>query len=179
VKTEPGMGKQRAWLAGGLALAVAGTATAAALAFRHPGVEPGGDPGGVRQQTVSSISVAVPRDAKNQIHSSGPPIWDSCGDRPGTHGWSDVVDTYQFVSAGSAAAVVANAEARMKTAGWKQISTSMTPLGPSVGWIKTVSGNVVARAQLSVGTRGPNRHSPLFWDLSASAPPAGTRVSGC
>src|SRR5450759_2312676 len=75
---NPGKGKQPGWLAGGLAVAVAGTAIAATLELRHPVLDPGGDPGGVRQQTLRSISVTVPSDAKVQNHSVGPPIWDSC-----------------------------------------------------------------------------------------------------
>jgi len=107
---------QAARLAGwGLAVAVAGTAIAATLAFRHPGVDPGGDPGGVRQQALRSISVALPGDAKVLNHSVGGPIWDSCDGRPDTQGWSDVINDYQFTSARSAATVVANAEASMKS----------------------------------------------------------------
>jgi len=182
VTTTPGVGagkrKQRAWLAGGLAVAVAGIAAAATLAFWHPGGEPGGDPGGVRQQTLRSISVAVPSDAKVQAHTVGGPTWDTCGGKPGTPwGWTDVVEDYEFTSAHSAAAVVAGVKANMTNAGWTLKSTSMSPLGPSVVWTKTVSGNVVAQALLGVGTRGPR--CPCFWELDASAPPAGARASGC
>src|SRR5450756_2082660 len=102
---NPGKGKQPGWLAGGLAVAVAGTAIAATLELRHPVLDPGGDPGGVRQQTLRSISVAVPSDAKVQNHSVGPPIWDSCDGRPDTQGWSYVINAYQFTSARSAAVV--------------------------------------------------------------------------
>jgi hypothetical protein len=172
---KPGRRKQRALLAGGLSVVVAGIAIAATFSVRHPG----GDPGGVRQQVLRSISVAIPGDAKVQVHSVGRPIWDSCDGRPGTHGWSDVVDAYQFTSARSAATVVAGAEENMKIAGWRLTSTSTTPLGPSAVWTKTVSGNVVAQALLAVGTSGPNSTGPSYWDLGASAPPAGTRVSGC
>lgn len=172
---KPGKRRQRAWLAGGSAVVVAGMATTATLAFWHPG----GDPGGIRRQTLRSVSVAVPRDAKVQSHSVGRPIWDSCDGRPGTQGWSDVVDAYQFTSARSAATVVAGAEASMKIAGWTLRSNPATPLGPSAMWTKTVSGNVVAQALLAVGTRGPNRHSLSYWNLTASAPPAGRRASGC
>jgi hypothetical protein len=98
---------EAAWLAGGLAVAVAGTAIAATLELRHPSVDPGGDPGGVRQQTLRSISVAAPSDAKVQNHSVGPPIWDSCDGRPDTQGWSYVINAYQFTGARSAATVVA------------------------------------------------------------------------
>jgi hypothetical protein len=178
-EVRPGRRKRRAWVAGGSAVFVAGTAMAATLSFWHLGDDPGGDPGGVRQQTLHSISAAVPRDAKVQSHSVGRPIWDSCDGRPGTQGWSDVVDDYQFTSASSAATVVAGAKASMKIAGWKLTSTSASPLGPTVVWTKTVSGNVVAQAMLAVGTRGPSQHSPSFWDFVASAPPAGRRVSGC
>ena len=52
---NPGKGKQRTWLAGGLA--VAGTAIAATLELRHLGIAAGGDPGGVRQQALRGISV--------------------------------------------------------------------------------------------------------------------------
>jgi hypothetical protein len=176
---KPGKRKQRAWLAGGLAVPVTGISIAVTLAFWHPGARPGGDPGEVRQQTLRSISVALPRNAKVQSHSVGRPIWDSCDGRPGTQGWTDVVEDYQFTSARSAHMVVAGAEANMKIAGWKLISTPTTPLGPSAVWTKTVSGNVVAQALLAVGTRGPSRHSPSYWDLGASAPPAGRRASGC
>src|SRR5664280_3691473 len=70
-------------------------------------LDPGGDPGGVPQQTLRSISVAVPSGAKVQNHSVGPPIWDSCDGRPDTQGWSYVINAYQFTSAHSAATVVA------------------------------------------------------------------------
>jgi len=174
---NPGKGKQRAWLGGGLAVAVAGTAIAATMESRHSGVEAGGDPRGVRQRTLRSISVAVPSDANVQSHSVGGPTWDSCDGRPGTQGWSYVINAYQFTSAHSAAAVVAGAEASMKIAGWTLSSTSHSPLGPSAVWTKTVSGNVVARVLLGLGTRGPNE--PSFWDFVGVAPPAGTRASGC
>jgi hypothetical protein len=104
---NPDKGKQPGWLAGGLAVAVAGTAIAATLELRHLGVDPAGDPGGVRQQTLRSISVAVPSDAKVQNHSVGPPIWDSCDGRPDTQGWSYVINAYQFTSARCPATVVA------------------------------------------------------------------------
>ena len=172
---NPGRRKQRAWLAGGLAVALAGIAIAGTVALRHPG----GDAGGVRQQMLGRISVALPRNAQIQTHSVGRPIWDSCDGRAGTQGWSDVVDAYEFTSARSAATVVENAEASMKIAGWKLQSTSMSSLGPSAVWTKTVTGNVVAQALLAVGTRGPSRHSPSYWDFLASAPPEGRRASGC
>jgi hypothetical protein len=183
VRTTPwvnaGMGKQRAWLAGGLAVAVAGIAIAATLELRHLGVAAGGDPGGVRQRMLRGISAALPSDAEVQNHSAVGSIWSSCDGRPDTQGWTDVINDYQFTSARSAPTVVANAEASMRIAGWKLTSTSASPLGPSVVWTKTVSGSVLAHGTLSVGTRGPSRHSPSFWDLVAAAPPAGTRASGC
>jgi hypothetical protein len=176
---NPGKRKQGAWLVVGLAVTVAGTAIAATVELRHPIIAAGGDPGGVRQQALRSISVAVPSDANVQNHSAGGPIWESCDGRPDTQGWSDVINSYQFTSARSAATVVANVEASMKIAGWKRTTTSTSPLGPSVIWTKAVSGSVVAHATLSVGTSGPSRHSPSYWDFAASAPPAGTRASGC
>ena len=179
VRTNGGKGKQRAWLAGGLVVAVAGTAIAATLELRHLGVAAGGDPGGVRQRTLRGISVALPSDAEVQNHSAVGSIWSSCDGRPDTQGWSDVISDYQFTSARSPATVVASAEASMKIAGWKLTSTSASQLGPLVVWTKIVSGSVLAHATLSVGTRGPSRHSPSFWDFVAAAPPAGTRASGC
>jgi hypothetical protein len=72
----------------------------------------------------------------------------------------------------------------MKIAGWKLISTStkplgpsVTPLGPSLVWTRTVSGDVVAQASLGVGSGGPD--TAFFWELDASAAPAGARASGC
>lgn len=177
---KPGKRRQRVWLAGSLAVAVAGIAVAATLVFWHPGGEPGGDPGGVRQQMLRSISVAVPSNAKIQAHTAGGPTWDTCGGKPGTPwGWTDVIEDYQFTSAHSAATVVAGGKASMRGAGWKLVSTSATPLGPVVVWTKTAPGNVVAEATLSVGTRGPDRHSPSYWTLTGSAPPEGVRASGC
>ena len=96
---NPGKGKQRTWLAGGLAVAVTGIAIAATVELRHLGVAAGGDPGGVRQETLRSISVAVPSDTKVQNHSVGPPIWDSCNGPPDTQGWSCVINACQFTSA--------------------------------------------------------------------------------
>jgi hypothetical protein len=172
---EPGKRKRFAWC-----LAIAGIAIAAMLAFWHPGGEPGGDPGGVRQQMLRSISVAIPGNAKIQAHTVGGPTWDICGAKPGTPwGWTDVIEDYEFTSASTATTVAAGAKESMGIAGWKLSSTSTTPLGPLLVWTKTVPGNVVAEATLSVGTRGPNRHSPSFWTLTGSAPPAGRRASGC
>jgi len=76
--------------------------------------------------------VALPYGAKVQLHSAGGLIWDSCDGRSEAPGWGDVVNDYQFTSAGSAATVLARAESRMKIAGWNLISTSTKPLGPSV-----------------------------------------------
>jgi hypothetical protein len=73
-----------ACLAGGLAGAVAGIAIAATMAFLYPVRDSGGDPGGIRRLTLRSISVALPGDAKAQMHSAGGPIWDSCDGRPDT-----------------------------------------------------------------------------------------------
>jgi hypothetical protein len=174
---RPGKRKQLAWLAGGLAVAVAGIAIASRLAFLYPVRDPGGDPGGVREQTLRSISVALPGNAKVQIHSVGGPIWDSCDGRPDTQGWGDVVNSYEFTSAGSAVTVVAGAEANMKIAGWRLISSAAIPRVPSAAWTKTASGNVVAQASLGLFSRGPD--SPSVWELDASAAPAGTRASGC
>ena len=115
-----GKRKHRAWLAASFAVAAAGIGIAATLAFGHPGGEPAGDPGGVRQQMLRSISVAVPSNVKIQSHSVGGPTWDTCGGKPGTPwGWTDVIEDYQFTSTHPSATVVAGAEASMKIAGWK------------------------------------------------------------
>ena len=80
VRTRPwvnsGKGKQRAWLAGGLAVAVAGIAIAATLELRHLGVDPGGDPGGVRRQVLSAASdddegVTLGDDVKSRHAQTG------------------------------------------------------------------------------------------------------------
>jgi hypothetical protein len=88
---EPGKRERRAWLAKGLAAAVAGIAIAATMALWYPDSDSGGDPGGVRQLTLRNISMALPGDAKVLMHSAGGPIWDSCDGRPETRGWGDVV----------------------------------------------------------------------------------------
>lgn len=153
-------------------MVLAAVAVVAAWAFWRPG----GDPGGVRQKALRSISVALPSDANVQHHSAGPPIWDSCDGRFDTRGWSDVSNEYQFTSARSTKAVIARAEARLKSAGWTQASVITSP-APLVLWTKTISGSVVAHAQLSVGSLGPKGTS--YWELGATAPPEGRRVSGC
>ena len=61
--------------------------------------------------------MAVPSDAKVQNHSVGPPIWDSCDGRPGTQGWSYVINAYQFTSAPCPATVVAGSCHQLITAG--------------------------------------------------------------
>lgn len=171
---EPGKRKKLVWLVGGLVVvAGAGIAFAMTLASGHPG----GDPGGVRQAALSNVSVALPGDATVQLHTGGGPIWDSCGGRPGTEGWSDVSNVYEFTSASPADVVVANASAKLKSAGWVPSSAYSSPLGPVVMFTKTVSGNGVASLQLGVANRGPG--TPSHWDLSATVPAAGTRVSGC
>ena len=170
--TPPPKRSQLAWLAGGLAVVLAGIAFAAALGLRHPG----GDPGGVRQKALRSISVGLPSDARVQHHSAGGPIRDSCDGRPGTEGWSPVSNDYQFTSTRSAEAVIATAQARLKGAGWTQTAAITSP-APLVMWTKTVSEGVVAHAQLSVGSPGPK--GPSYWDLGATAPPDGTPASGC
>ena len=168
-------GRRRAllvWLAGGVALAVviAGTAS---MMLRHPD----GDPGGIRATALRSISQAVPSDAVVQLHKTTGPVWDSCSGRPGTDGWNDVSNEYQFTTATPVDDLVATAKANLKRAGWAQTSTFRYPLGPAIGWTKTVQGKVLAHALLSVSNRGSN--TPAYWDLSASAPSDGQRVSGC
>lgn len=136
----------------------------------------GGDPGGVRQKSLRSISVALPSEALVQHHSAGGPIRDSCDGQPGTEGWSLVSNNYQFTSARSAEAVITTAQAGLKGAGWTQTSAITSP-APLVVWTKTVSEGVVAHAQLSIGS--PGSRGPSYWDLGATAPPAGTPASGC
>lgn len=160
------------WVAGGVML-VAGVGVTATLLLRHPD----GDPGGIRVTALSSISAAVPADAKVQLHQAAGPVWDSCDGRPGTKGWNDVSNEYQFTSGSPVDTVVAGAKATLKGAGWAQTSTFKFPLGPAIEWTKTLEGNVLAHALLSVNNRGAN--TATYWDLSASAPSAGPQVSGC
>jgi len=159
-------------LAGGVALAVLIAETASML-LRHPD----GDPGGIRVTALRSISLAVPRDAVVQLHKTTGPVWASCSGRPGTDGWNDVSNEYQFTTATTVDDLVAAAKVNLKSAGWAQTSTFKYPLGPAIEWTKTVQGAVLAHALLSVSDRGAN--TPTYWDLSASAPSDGQRVSGC
>jgi hypothetical protein len=151
---------------------LAAVGVVAAWTFWHSG----GDPGGVRQKALRSISVALPSDANVLNHSAGGPIWESCDGRFDTRGWSNVSNDYQFTSARSSKLVVATVEARLKTAGWTQTSVK-TSSAPLVLWTKTISGGVVAQARLSIGSLGPKGTS--YWELGATAPPAGRRASGC
>ncbi len=161
------------WFSGGVTLAAVAIGVTAALLLRHPG----GDPGGIRVTALRGIAAAVPADAKVQLHHAAGPVWASCFGRPGTKGWNDVSNEYQFTSASPVDTVVAGAKATLKSAGWAQTSTFTFPLGPAVEWTKTLKGNVLAHALLSVNNRGAN--TATYWDLSASAPSAGQQVAGC
>ena len=63
--------------------------------------------------------------------------------------------------------------------GWTLSSTSHSPLGPSAVWTKTVSGNVGAPVLLGGSALVAPAGAALLLDFVASAPPAGTRASGC
>ena len=160
-------------VAGAVTLAVVAIGITATLMLRHPG----GDPGGIRVAGLGSISAAVPADAKVQVHHATGPVWSSCPGTPGSKGWNDVSNEYQFTSASPVDTVVAGAQAKLKSAGWSQTATFTFPLGPAIQWTKTLRGNVLAHALLSVSNRGAN--TATYWDLSASAPSAGQQVSGC
>src|SRR5450756_1364087 len=102
---QPGQG-EAAWLTGwGPGCGCCRDRHCSDLGIAAPSPDPGGDPVGVRRQTLRSIAVAARSDAKVQNRSVGPPIWDSCDGRPDTQGWSYVINAYQFTSARSAAVV--------------------------------------------------------------------------
>jgi hypothetical protein len=164
--------RKQTWLAGFLGVALSGVILVWSLAPSHPD----GDPGNVRHNALRTISVAIPSGSTILLHAEGGPTWSSCDGRPGTEGWSDVTNGFQFTSARPAKEVVAQAQAALKRAGWTQIPDHPSPLGPSARWTKTFSGNVLANAELAVG-----RHSAQdsFWALDVTAAPAATRTSGC
>jgi hypothetical protein len=139
------------------------------------------------QQLARTASWVEPgkrhRRAWLAMHSAGGPVWDSCDGRPDT-GMGRCRQRLRVHQRRLLRHDCRRGRGEDEDAGWKLISTSTKPLGPSVTppgplvvWTKTVSGDVVAQASLEVGSRGPN--TPSFWELDASAAPAGTRASGC
>ncbi len=55
----------------------------------------------------------------------------------------------------------------------------MSALGPTLALTRSVAPDGTARAVLSPGTRGQSAADGIVWDLTATAPPEGRRVSGC
>jgi hypothetical protein len=118
----------------------------------------------------------VPDGANIDVRQDVPAEWDSCDARPETEGWNNIQVIIQFRSDLEADAILEFADAKMEDLGWTDAGETGGSLGPGLRWTRTLADGTEAMASLSPGTRDG---SSIYWDLNATAPPHGRRVSGC
>lgn len=77
------------------------------------------DSGRRRLEALSSVSIALPKNAQIHLRTVADPHWDSCDGRQGTFGWSDVVVDYQFTTNEGGSGVVNTAASTLTSHGWR------------------------------------------------------------
>jgi hypothetical protein len=134
------------------------------------------DPGGRILTALKSIETAIPGEAIDVTRQYAEPHWDSCGGREETAGWSSVTVVITFRTDMSHDSLLQYASERLNAAGWSDSGPSSNRLGPTGGWIQSLTDGTSARAQLSPSTTDG---ATIVWQLTATAPPHGQQVSRC
>ena len=151
-------------------LLIAGLVAAAIAAHRawtrHQRGNP--DPHGHRLPVLLEARAAL-SDA--QIATAGEPRWEpaTCHFAGSHSGWSDVTVSAEAAYSPTTARLSA-ANAAMTRQGWRLVDLTTSP-HPNAIWSKAITSQVMATAQLSLGSTG--------WGLYASAPPAARAAYGC
>src|SRR4051794_16810468 len=119
------------------------------------------DPHGHRLQVLLEARAALP-DA--QIATASEPQWEPAVCHfVGSHsGWSEVMVSADAAAEQSSAERLDAANTAMTRQGWRLVSMISSP-HPDAIWSKAITSQVLATAQLSLGSSG--------WSLYASAPP--------
>jgi hypothetical protein len=145
--------------------------------------QPSGDPGGKVLSQLAPAAAALPGygmpDLPWTTHPSptGPyliksePKRDSCGGRPGTEGWGQVVLQGNFRWPGSHSALVVKVGSGLGALGWNQ---TPIPGQNEAIWKKVLNNGSIATAMLSLSPLGDPD-----WEFVALAPPVGKAASGC
>lgn len=165
----------RIWRWGALAVALG------FLAFwfvREVANGPHADPGGRILNQLRTAAQALPADAQVTYRNDLEPKWDSCDGRSGTFGWDDVVVQIHFQSRTGTATLVDHADRTFRSLGWNSDYHDAVKGDPQVGWSRSLDNGSMAKAQLTANVPNPTGVDRV-WDLFVSAPPVGTRVSGC
>ena len=108
------------------------------------------DPGGMILAALLTVEQAVPPEAKVTLHQEYEPRWDSCDGRAGTFGWIDVIVIVDFTTDEQADTLATDTATALLTQGWQHTATSITDLGPSMQWTRTVAGSAAATATRAV-----------------------------
>ncbi|HEX3540867.1 MAG TPA: hypothetical protein VHT75_10545 [Acidimicrobiales bacterium] len=111
-------------------------------------------------------------------HSSPEPGWDSCDGRAGTFGWDDVVADYEFTTHQQPINVVQQAARVLRDRGWAVEQSRDPHGGPYLTGRRTLDTVVPLNVVLTPAYIVPG--GPIaYWNLTATAPPAGARAGGC
>jgi hypothetical protein len=127
------------------------------------------DPHGHRLQVLLEARAALP-DA--QIRTASEPQWEPavCHFAGSYSGWSDVTVSADAEAVRATAERLSASNTAMIRQGWRLVDMKSSP-HPYAIWSKEISSQVMATAQLSLGSSG--------WSLYASAPPAARAAHGC
>jgi hypothetical protein len=148
-----------------------------ACAARGPGGHGDPDPGRAILAVLQPIGGALPDDATGVRRQDSEPQWSSCDGRPGTYGWTDVSVLIDFTTATPPDALISRADNRMVALGWTSGAAGSSVLGPSREWTRRLPDGTPVHALLTPWTR--DYGDAVSWELTATAPPRGSRASGC
>lgn len=131
------------------------------------------DPGGRILAQLQPAAAALPADANVIYRHDLKPHWSSCGGRPGTFGWSNVVLQVHFSTQTGANDLLRHARETLVSQGWDQHeSPNHSPEFQQ--WTKRLENGTTAALTIDKDWYGHN-----VWTLLALAPPVGTASSGC
>ena len=161
----------------GVVIVIAGVVTTLAVGGFWSARRGNPDPGGRRLKALSSVSIALPKNAQVHLRTVAEPHWDSCDGRKGTFGWSDVGVYYQFTTNEGESELVKTAASILTSHGW-HVTQQTNAGGPYLTGRKFLDKTIPLQVTLSPGYQVAG--GPIsYWDISAFAPPVGPRVSGC
>lgn len=157
------------------AMALAGPALAVAVSLTGcssvPSPVGNPDPAHLRLDALRPVAQALPAGVQIVNRTIAEPKWDSCDGVSSTYGWDPVTVDVQFHTNGLPVdTIVDHVKARLRSQGWSYVASESG--GGAWRWIRVLSGNVTATAQL-LGAVGED------FDLQANAEPATHPVKGC
>ncbi len=164
-------------LTSGVVIVIIGAVTTLAVGGFWSARRGNPDPGGHRLKALSSVSIALPKNADVHLRTIAEPHWDSCDGRKGTFGWSDVSMYYEFTTTEGENQLVKAAASMLTSHGWR-VTQQTNAGGPYLTGRKFLDKTIPLKVTLSPDYQVAG--GPIsYWNLSAFSLPVGSRASGC